>query len=102
MNIKMPIKFHGNYVLTIRSGDSQSRERCQKLTVREFTEEETLRASEKAESREVPTHLITFTDFGCRRIIEGKIKLNEDERLVFQVEDKEYEFSPYQPNRAKS
>ena len=77
MNIKMPIKFHANYVLTIRSGDSQSRERCQQLTIRELTEKDAMRASEQTDTKAIATHLITFTDFGCKRIVEGKMKLNE-------------------------
>lgn len=101
MNIRMPIKFHANYVLAIRSGDSQSRERCQQLTIRELSEKDAVRVPEQSDTRAIPTHLITFTDFGCKRIVEGKIKLNEDERVVFQVEDKEYEFSLYKPKRSK-
>ena len=101
MNLKMPIKFHGNYLVTIRSGNSQYRERCQKLTVRELPEDEASQALPESQKTESPTHQITFYDFGCKRIIEGKIKLNEAERLVFQVEDKEYEFSPYKPARPK-
>ena len=40
MEIKMPIKCHGNYVLSIRSGEEEDRERCQKLTVRQLSAEE--------------------------------------------------------------
>jgi len=40
MEIKMPIKFHGNYVVSISSGDSEDRERCQKLTIRALAAEE--------------------------------------------------------------
>ena len=31
MEIKMPIKFHGNYVLLIHSGEEEDHERCQNL-----------------------------------------------------------------------
>jgi hypothetical protein len=40
MEIKIPIKFHGNYVLSIRSGEKEDRERCQKLTIRQLSAEE--------------------------------------------------------------
>ncbi|MEN6464626.1 MAG: hypothetical protein ABFD62_05535 [Syntrophaceae bacterium] len=97
MEIKMPIKFHGNYVLSIRCGDSEARERCQKLTIRELSAEEKERSYEGLAEGEVPTHQVTFYDFGCKRIIEGKIKDNEKEKVVFKVKDKEYEFAPFVP-----
>ena len=45
----------------------------------------------------MPSHQITFYDFGCKRIIEGKMKVNEEARMVFAVSDKEYEFKPFVP-----
>jgi hypothetical protein len=38
---------------------------------------------------------VSFFDFGCRRIIEGKLTANEEDRVAFAVEEKEYEFSPF-------
>lgn len=97
MDIKMPIKFHGSYQLIIRRGDSKSRERCQKLTVRELsTEEKGLHAGE-SDGCVLPTHLITFYDFGCKRIVEGRLKENEEDHVVFVVQDKEYTFSLLRP-----
>lgn len=95
MKIKMPIKFHANYKVIIRTGDGETRERTQKLTVRPLSEDDKLRAFKDMKEEDRPTHQITFYDFGCKRIIEGKLKENEDNRLSFLVKGKEYEFSPY-------
>jgi hypothetical protein len=94
MDIKMPIKFYGNYRVIIRQGDWESRERCQKLIVREMSPEEKNQYFKDLDEKDIPTHQINFYDFGCRRIIEGKLKENEEARLVFDVHGKEYEFSP--------
>jgi len=99
MEIKMPIKFHGNYVVAIRTGNSEDRERCQKLTVRELSEEEKEQSFKGMPREEMPTHQVTFYDFGCKRIIEGILKVNEEDRIVFGVKEKEYEFSPFRPGR---
>jgi hypothetical protein len=48
----------------------------------------------------MPTHQITFYDFGCKRIIEGKLIENEEDRAVFRVQDKEYGFAPFRPKGA--
>lgn len=101
MNIKMPIKFHGNYLLTIQAADSQSRERCQKLTVRELSSEEAAAKLPASTAAAAPTHLITFYDFGCKRVVEGVLRENEADKLVFLVDDKEYTFSPCIPERLK-
>ncbi len=97
MEIKMPIKFHGNYVLVIRTAGSEDRERCQKLTVYPFSEEEKEQFFKGIPEGDAPTHQVTFYDFGCKRIIEGRIKVNEEDRIVFVVGEKEYEFSPFRP-----
>lgn len=93
MEIEMPISFFGNYEVVVRSGDSESREKIQKLAVSELPSEE---GSEPAE-RDRPTHLIVFFSFGCRRVVEGKLAVNEKDRVVFQAEGKEYEFTPFKP-----
>jgi hypothetical protein len=92
MKIKMPIKFFGNYQVTVRSGSSESRERCQKLTVVELQSKEKENPSEDAGTAE--SYRIIFHDSGCRRIIVGQLKENLEEKVVFQVDNKEYEFSP--------
>ena len=97
MDIRMPIKFHGNYVLIIRLGENEERERCQKLTVRALSDEEKTRSYPDMAAAEMPSHQITFYDFGCKRIIEGKLKVNEEDKMVFGVRDKEYEFKPFMP-----
>jgi hypothetical protein len=92
MKIKMPIRFFGNYQVTIRSEGSESRERCQKLTIMELSSEAKEKSSKDA--TEVGSYQIIFHDAGCRRIIVGTLKENLEEKVVFQVDDKEYEFSP--------
>ena len=69
MEIKMPIKFHGNYVVSIRCGAEENRERCQKLTMRALSAEEREQSyrSKGVDESVMPTHQITFYDFGCKR-----------------------------------
>jgi hypothetical protein len=92
MKIKMPIKFFGNYQVIVRSASSESRERCQKLTILQLSPEERDKPSEDSGDEE--SYQIIFHDSGCRRIIVGKLRENLEEKVVFQVDDKEYEFSP--------
>lgn len=92
MKIKMPIKFFGNYQVKVRTADSEERDRCQKLTIIPLGSEEP--DSPSMDSSEVGSYQVIFHDAGCRRIITGKLKENLEERVVFQVDDKEYEFSP--------
>jgi hypothetical protein len=99
MEIKMPVKFHGSYVVVTRSEGKEKKERCQKLTIRELSEKEKGKSHESLDPEQMPTHQITFYDFGCKRLLDGKMKENEEERVVFQVQDKEYEFSPFKPSR---
>lgn len=91
MKIKLPIRFFGNYQVTVRSGSSESKDRCQKLTIVKLDPDEAGDRSESAESE--GNYQIIFHDAGCRRIIVGKLKENLEERVVFVVDDKEYEFS---------
>jgi len=93
MEIEMPITFFGNYEVVVRSGASENREKIQKLAVSELPAGE---GREPAAGSD-PTHLIVFFSFGCRRVVEGKLTVNERERVVFQTEDKEYEFKPFKP-----
>lgn len=99
MQIKMPIKFHATYTVTVRCDGKEKRERCQKLTVSELTRQPMEAASGSSSDPDQPTHQITFYDFGCKRILEGSIRDNEEQRLVLRVQDKEYEFSLYRPSR---
>jgi hypothetical protein len=95
MDIKMPVTFHGSYQVTMRSGDVEKKETCQKLTFSRLSSQGQ-GESDPGESQK-PTHLITYFSFGCRRMLEGKIKENEENRVVFQVDDREFEFSPSRP-----
>jgi hypothetical protein len=92
MKIKMPIRFFSNYQVTVRSGSGESKERCQKLTVVELNPGE--QSDFPVDPEQAGNFQIIFHDAGCRRIIVGKLKENVEERVVFVVDDKEYEFSP--------
>jgi hypothetical protein len=92
MKIKMPIKFFGNYQVIVRSGATEARERCQKLTILELSPEDANQPH--IDPADAGSYQIIFHDAGCRRIITGKLKENLEEKVVFLVEDKEYEFSP--------
>lgn len=97
MKIEMPTPFHGNFVVSIRTGDREERERCQKLFIREIDEEKINEYYKDVPLEEIPTHQISFHDFGCRRVVEGKLIRNEKERVAFFVQGKEYEFMPFRP-----
>lgn len=92
MKIKMPIRFFGNYRVTVRSPDSESKDRCQKLAIVPLGAE--TKDSPLQESSGPEEYQIIFHDAGCRRIVVGKLKENLEEKAVFQVDDKEYEFTP--------
>ena len=100
MKIQMPTPFHGNFVVSIRTGEREERERCQKLFIREIDEEKIKEYYHDVPEEEVPTHQISFHDFGCRRVVEGKLIRNEKERVAFLVQGKEYEFMPFRPKSA--
>lgn len=95
--IKMPILFHANYKVIVRTKDWETRERAQKLTVRELTPDEQRAYFKDLAEKDQPTHQITFYDFGCKRVIEGIMTANEPEKMVFRVLEKEYEFSHLRP-----
>jgi hypothetical protein len=98
MPIKMQIMFHGNYSVVVRYSGQEKRERCQKLTVRELTAEETQQVRNSSEG-DRPTHQITFYDFGCKRLLNARIKEDLEDRVVFETQGKEYEFSALRPRR---
>lgn len=92
MKIKMPIKFFGNYQVKIRTANAEELDRCQKLTIIPLGVDE--KESPSQDTGEGGTFQVIFHDAGCRRIITGTLKENLEEKVVFQVDDKEYEFSP--------
>lgn len=98
MEIKMPIKFHGNYRVIVRKGGTESRERCQKLIIREISQQEKEQYYKGLDEKDIPTHQVNFFDSGCRRMIEGILVVNEENKVVFKVKGDEYEFSPYVPD----
>lgn len=91
MKTKMPIRFFGNYQVIVRSGATETKERCQKLTIVEMNPAEG--GGGDADPEGAGNFQIIFHDAGCRRIIVGKLKENLEEKVVFVVDDKEYEFS---------
>ena len=86
MEIKMPVKFLGSYKLTVRSGGDEKQEVCQKLNFAKL--------APGADAENAPTHLITYYCFGCKRVLEGRLKESDENRVVFQSEDRELEFRP--------
>ncbi len=88
MSIKMPLKFHASYKVITRSAGAEKQEICQKLSM------SPLAGQSQASPSDAPTHLITFFSFGCRRVVEGKLKENLADKVVFQVDNREFEFSP--------
>ncbi len=94
MEIKMPVTFHGSYRVIIRQGDREEQKKCQKLVFREITPDEKEQYYKNLDEKDVPTHQVLFFEFGRRRMIEGKLTINEEERAVFQTGEKVYEFSP--------
>ena len=92
MKIKMPIRFFGNYQVTVRGESTESRERCQKLTILELSPDDQEQPSKGPD--DAGSYQIIFHDAGCRRIIVGKLKENLEDKVVFLVDDKEYMFTP--------
>ncbi len=88
MSIKMPIKFLGSYKVITRQGGTEKQEICQKLSV------SLLSGQAQSSGENSPTHLITYFCFGCRRVLEGRITEDQEDRVVFQSENREFEFSP--------
>jgi hypothetical protein len=99
--IKMPIFFHANYKVIIRTTDWETRERAQKLSIRELSPEEQTASFKDLAEKDMPTHQIVFYDFGCKRVIEGKLLENVEEKIIFKVQEKEYEFSHLRPPTAQ-
>ena len=101
-DIKMPIFFHANYKVIIRTQDWETRERAQKLSIRELQPgraEGLLQGARRDRHADPPDSF--FYDFGCKRVIEGKLLENVDEKMVFKVQEKEYEFSHLRPPSAQ-
>lgn len=91
MSIKMPVKFVGNYQVITRHAGTEKQEVCQKLSMTPLAGQG--RPESSAEEGR-PAYLITYFCFGCRRVLEGQLKENQEDRVVFQADDKEYEFRP--------
>ncbi|MHC1726180.1 MAG: hypothetical protein AB9866_09270 [Syntrophobacteraceae bacterium] len=91
MSIKMPIKFHGSYRVVTRYSGIEKQELCQKLSITPLADREQGTPEAGAAS---PTHMITYFCFGCRRVLEGRIKEDGENKVVFQADEREFEFSP--------
>ncbi len=90
MSIKMPLKFAGSYKVVTRQGGAQKQEFCQKLAMTPLAGQEQGAGGEE----NPPAYLITYFCFGCRRVLEGRLKENREDKVVFQVDDREFEFCP--------
>jgi hypothetical protein len=90
MSIKMPLKFAGSYKVVTRHQGAEKQEFCQKLTI------SPLQGAEQGAGGQVdlPAYLITYFCFGCRRVLEGRLKENREDRVVFQVDERELEICP--------
>ena len=97
--IKMHTPFHGNYVVSVTAGEEEYRERCQKLFIRELNDSQKEKYYKDLDEKDIPTHQVSFHDFGCRRVIEGKLNENEEDKVSFEVHGKIYRFSPFVPKR---
>lgn len=91
MSIKMPLRFHGSYKVVTRQGGMEKQEICQKLSITPIVGQD---PDAPAPPENPSTYLITYFCFGCRRVLEGKIMENVEGKAVFQVDEREYEFSP--------
>jgi hypothetical protein len=90
MSIKMPLKFAGSYKVVTRSGEAQKEEFCQKLSMTPLSGQE----QDTSGEQDQPRYLVTYFCFGCRRVLEGRLKENREDRVIFQVDDREFEFCP--------
>ena len=99
MPIKMKIMFPGNYSVVTRYLGEERQERCQKLDIRDLTADEIGRLGPGEAGAGAPTHQITFYDFGCKRLLNARLIEDAEDRVVFETQGKEYEFSALRPSR---
>jgi len=70
--------------------------RCFHLNVAELDSRERKVFEEIRGRDDIPTHKVTFYDFECYHVVEGKIKEDTEDRLVLEMgRGKEYEFLPF-------
>jgi hypothetical protein len=89
--IKMPISFHGNFIVSITEGDDEKRGRCQKLFIKSLPGD---RSGQSGGGDVAPRYRVTYFDFGCRYLIDGELVENEEGHVSFQAAGKVYTFSP--------
>ncbi len=88
--VKMPLSFHGNYVVSVTEGDEEKRGRCQKLFIKALPGDQ----SEKSGSSDIAQkYRVTYFDFGCRYLIDGILVENEEDHVSFEAAGKVYSFS---------
>lgn len=97
--IKMPISFHGNFVVSINDEGEEQKSRCQKLFIRKMTDEQKKKYHGGLDEKDIPTHQVAYHDFGCRYLIDGKLVANEEDHVSFDVKGKVYTFSSAVPRR---
>jgi len=94
MSIKMPVKFHGSYRVVVRHGGFERKEICQKLSLIALSGKPKGASESDSGDGPAPAYQITYYTFGCKRMVEGKLKVNAEKRLVFDADGKEYEITP--------
>lgn len=93
MTMKMPL-IPGNYELVVRKGGLEKKGRCQKVSVRELSEDERRHYGAGEGEESWPTHQVLYYDFGCKRIVVGRLVEDSEERATFRAPEGEYVFSP--------
>lgn len=88
--IRMPISFHGNYVVSVTEGDEKKQGRCQKLFIKALPGSG---SGQSGGSDSVSKYRVTYFDFGCRYLIEGVLVENEKDHVSFEAAGKIYRFS---------
>ncbi|HEU19151.1 MAG TPA: hypothetical protein ENO00_07200 [Deltaproteobacteria bacterium] len=88
--IKMPISFHGNYVVSVTEGDEKKQGRCQKLFIKALPGDKTV---ESVGTEGIQKYRITYFDFGCRYLLNGILVENEEDHVSFESAGRIYRFS---------
>ena len=81
--IKMPIHFHANYRVIIRTKDWETRERAQKLTVRELSPEER-KASFKDLAEKGLAIVLISDDVGEIMTTSNRVMIMNAGKVVFE------------------
>ena len=96
--VEMQILPNHYYRMIMRHGGWEKRGRCLHLQLKKLLPEEKESFEGIRDESDMHTHRVTFYDFECHRILEGKIKEETEDVLVLDLGGgKEYEFSLFKP-----